>query len=333
MLTVPDISPNSDVLVAALAYGKAGLYIGPLKQGSKNPGSVLLKSWPTQTVRSAGDIAEWFTNTSHGVFLHCGRSGLVVLDVDHPETVPAEWWPLLAAMPLQRSRPEGDPRRGHYIAQVPAGRRIGNAVGPTGRLGWGEVRGENGVIVLAPTIHAEAASGARYEWARTGPVPVLDALIADTLPEGGDRSSTVSDAAVVAWLEKHDAERKPWMGEYPVLHYVALVKGGASRHESAVSSAAWLCREIAAGLYSAAALDTLEAVFRDGFTAAERRNRRGSSREWWGILAWAVAQITPERVAEVRAKHGITDDPPPTDPDGGRDPLADVAEGTWAAWS
>ena len=333
MPTIPAITSEHTPLTAGLAYAKAGLYIGPLRQGSKNPGSIL-GSWPTRTSRSAGDVAAWFEATAHGLFLHCGRSGLVVLDVDAPELVPAQWWPLLDAMPLQRSRPEGDPRRGHYLAACPDGRRIGNATGPTGRLGWGEVRGENGVIVLAPTVHEKAAQGARYEWARTGPVPVLDALIADTLPEGGDRSSAVSDAAVVAWLEKHDAAgTHPDAAASPVRNYITLCEGGASRHETAVRNVAWMCREVAAGLYPATALDTLEAVFRDGFSAAERRDRRGSSREWWGILAWAVAQITPERVAEVRAKHGITDDPPPTNPDGGRDPLADVAEGTWAAWS
>ena len=324
MPTIPAITSEHTPLTAGLAYAKAGLYIGPLRQGSKNPGSIL-GSWPTRTSRSAGDVAAWFEATPHGLFLHCGRSGLVVLDVDAPELVPAEWWPLLDAMPLQRSRPEGDPRRGHYLAACPDGRRIGNATGPTGRLGGGEVRGSNGVIVLAPTIHEKAAQGARYEWARTGPVPVLDALIADTLPEGGDRSSAVSDAAVVAWLEKHDAAgTHPDAAASPVRNYITLCEGGASRHETAVRNVAWMCREVAAGLYPATALDTLEAVFRDGFTPDERRRSgRGSAREWWGILAWGIGQVTAEDIAKVRARNPI----PAADM---VDPLANPA-GKWGA--
>jgi len=28
----------------------------------------------------------------YGIALHCGRSGAVVLDVDRPELIPADWW-------------------------------------------------------------------------------------------------------------------------------------------------------------------------------------------------------------------------------------------------
>lgn len=325
MPTIPAIPHDCTVLAAAFAYTSSGLYIGPLRQGSKNPGSVL-GSWPSRTFNDAESAAAWFAGTNHGVFLHCGRSGLVVLDVDAPEAVPAEWWPLLDAMPFQRSRPGGDPRRGHYLAAVPPGRRIGNATG-TARKGWGEVRGDNGVIVLAPTIHEKAAEGARYEWVRTGPVPTLGDLIAATLPEGGDRSSACSDDAVTAWLGAHVGDGlRPTLADRPVRDYLRLHEAGSSRHETAVRSAAWMCREIAAGLYPAAALDTLEAVFRDGFTPTERSRGRGTAREWRGILAWAIAQITAGDIAKVQVRHGIV-------ADGGRDPLEDSAEGTWASWS
>lgn len=320
MSNIPTIPATATVLTAALAYVKAGLFVGPLLQGSKNPGSVL-GSWPTRTSDSAGDVAAWFDGTDYGLFLHCGRSGLVVLDVDHPELIPAQWWPLLDAMPLQRSRPDADPHRGHYIAATPPGRVIGNAVG-SARKGWGEVRGSNGVIVLAPTVHEAAAEGARYLWARSGPVPVLAPLIADTLPEGGDRQSCVSSEALTAWAGSHAAPgTHPELALAPIRDYLTRVEAGGSRHETAVRTAPWMCREIAAGLYPAGTLDTLEALFRGGFSDAEKRQGRGSIREWLGILTWAVAQVKPDDIAALRAKYPLA-----------ADELSDPLSGTAGKW-
>jgi len=287
---------------AAFAYTSAGLYIGPLRQGSKNPGSVL-GSWPSRTFNDAESVAATFSGTDYGVFLHCGRSGLVVLDVDEPDAVPADWWPALDAMPFQRSRPANG-ARGHYIAATPPGRRIGNATG-TARKGWGEVRGDNGVIVLAPTRHEKAAEGARYDWVRAGAVPVLPALIADTLPEGGDREAAASDADVAAWRAACSSAAHLPIAERPLRSFVSSVEQGYSRHNAAVRCAVWMAEESAAGLYPAAMLDTLEALFRGAYSDVEKRRARGSASEWRGILAWAVAQVKAEKVAAIRAKFNM----------------------------
>ena len=72
----------------ALAYAAAGLYVGPLKHRSKHPGSRLGSAWQYQTSRDLAVIPHWFPDgTNRGVFLHCGRSGLVVLDGDKPENL------------------------------------------------------------------------------------------------------------------------------------------------------------------------------------------------------------------------------------------------------
>jgi hypothetical protein len=310
------VAPDCDVLTAALAYTGAGLDIGPLLQGSKNPGSVL-GSWPTKTFNDAEHAVSWFAGTDYGLFLHCGRCGLAVLDVDRPQAVPEDWWPLLATAPFQRSRTDGDPRRGHYVFAVPPGRRIGNSVHP-----WGEVRGENGVIVLTPTRHE--APGARYEWVRSGPVPPLDEIVAAALPDGGDRRSAVSDAAVTAWRRHYTQGMAPHLVRLPLARYIDSVTAGGSRHESAVRAAAQMARDIAAGLYPSWYLDSLESMFRGGFTAAELSAGRGSDTEWLGITAWAVAQVTAADVAEVQRRVlGIV--PTPVDP------LDVDPEGRWDA--
>jgi hypothetical protein len=319
--TIPYVRPDADGLTAALAYVGAGLDIGPLRQGSKNPGSVL-GSWPTKTFGDAEHAVAWFAGTDYGIFLHCGRCGLAVLDVDHPDAVPAAWWPVLATAPFQRSRPE-HPRRGHYVFAAPPGRRIGNSAHP-----WGEVRGENGVIVLAPTKHADADAGARYEWVRTGSVPLLEEIISSSLPDGGDRRSTISDDAVRAWRERFRTGRALHLVRLPLGRYINSVTTGGSRHEAAVRAAATMTRDIAAGLYPSWYLDSLESAFRTGFTPQELARGRGSDTEWLGIVAWAVAQVTDAEVAEVRLRVLDARMTPRTPSPHDSDP-----SGAWDAWS
>src|SRR5690348_3043949 len=81
-LTVPDVT-GMDTLTAALAYAKAGWYVGPVKRGTKDPGSVLGKDWQHKTSRDPKVIIAGMALAGHGVFLHAGRSGAVIIDVDN----------------------------------------------------------------------------------------------------------------------------------------------------------------------------------------------------------------------------------------------------------
>jgi hypothetical protein len=158
-LHVPEIDPDTDMLTAALAYADAGWYVLPVKRGTKDPGSVVLKGWQRQSSRDPKQITAWFAGTDHDIALHCGRSGAVVFDVDDPDKVPPVLAKYLNLAPYQSTRPD-TPGRGHYVFLQPPGRTIGNR---TGRLGdgWGEVRGLNGVIIAAPSFHAD---GGEYRW-------------------------------------------------------------------------------------------------------------------------------------------------------------------------
>lgn len=157
-LSIPVLADGVDVLTAALAYAACGWYVLPVKRKTKHPGSVVGDHWQDKSSRDPQQIAAWFAGTDYGIALHCGRSGAVVLDVDRPEQIPADWWLYLGTAPFQSTRPD-TPRRGHYVFAMPPGRSIGCPV-----FSWGEVRGRNGVIIAEPTVHS---GGGQYRWVRT----------------------------------------------------------------------------------------------------------------------------------------------------------------------
>ena len=159
-LHIPDID-GMDVMTAALAYAAAGWYILPVKRGTKHPGSIVGDHWQHQSSRDPHVITSWFAATNHGIALHCGRSGAIVFDVDTPDKVPPVLAKYLATAPYQSTRPDV-PGRGHYVFLQPPGRSIGNSGGRLGSA-WGEVRGLNGVIIAAPSWHAD---GGQYRWER-----------------------------------------------------------------------------------------------------------------------------------------------------------------------
>jgi hypothetical protein len=301
-LSIPVVD-GDDVLTAALAYAAAGWYVGPLAPGTKNPGSILGGRWPVWTSREPGQIVAWFAGAGAGtgVFLHVGRSGGVVLDGDHPERVPREWVPALRGAVVQCTRVqtgEGSSLpRGHFVFAMPPGRKIGNAKWPHGKVAAaaGEVRGVNGVIVVAPTVHEKAAEGGLYRWVRTGPVSVLPALIADTLPDT-HADDAATDAQVSTALATWTGRRRRGALQAVLERWDGEVGGrGASRHLTLVELACWAAREARAGLYplALAVEELLTRWLRDtsvalggGRVLDEPRARA----EFAGVLAWAVGQ-------------------------------------------
>jgi AAA domain/Bifunctional DNA primase/polymerase, N-terminal len=276
---------------AALAYAEHGWYVVPVARGTKNPGSVLGKSWQTRSTRDPRTIVALWSGTNHGIALHAGRSGAVVFDVDRPELLPESLMYYIgrAAVlpPAQRTRERAASGQGHYLFVQPPGRDIGNSTGELdGR--WGEVRGRNGVIVVAPSEHPDAAAGGRYEWLRGGEVPLLPEGLAAALPDAGAAAEGVVPAAILEnWLNVHvSGTRLDLIEAGPVADLRERIRAGESRHESAVTAACWAAREAAAGIYPArVALAALWPVFRDAI-----RGERDAGAEWRGIVGWAVAQ-------------------------------------------
>ena len=258
-LTIPEIPEDADNLTAALLYAEAGLYVGPAKRTSKNPGSLLGACWQTRSSRDPGQIAAWFAGTDHDVFLHAGRSGLVIFDRDHTDQTPAVLDKYLDMAPCQSSRPD-EPGRAHYIFAQPEGMSLGNG---TGKLGsrWGNIRGRNGVIMAFPSAHQD---GGEYRWLRTGPVPVVPEEIVELILDGrpprdpAGVAESATDAEVLAFIAEHTVAVRPGVLDGRAKGYSTVLSAGHGRHDATVPFLTGAMEEAAAGLFSAqTAIDRL----------------------------------------------------------------------------
>ncbi|UUO01696.1 bifunctional DNA primase/polymerase [Mycolicibacterium novocastrense] len=295
-LAIPELCDDVDVLTAALAYANAGWYVLPVGAGTKNPGSVVGRGWQAQSSRDPKVLAAWFAASDYGIALHVGRSGAVVFDVDKPAEVPEVMRPHLQGAPYQSTRPDQE-HRGHYMFAVPAGRTFGNG---TGKLGgaWGEVRGTNGVIVVAPTPHSQ---GGKYRWLTTGVVPVLPAELAELLPSATPSADAASDMVVNDFLADHVGADRPELLAAVVNKLRADIAEGKSRHDSTVKALTWAMREAAAGLYPATvAAEQVWAVFKAAVLQDGSRTQAVARSECRGMLSWAVAQALIANLDEVR---------------------------------
>lgn len=300
---VPEVA-ELDTCAAALAYAQSGIYVGPCNAGTKHPGSLLGDGWPAKTSRDPKTIISWFAGTSRdtALFIHCGRSGVVAFDVDHPDEVPDVLRSAVAAAPYQATRPEV-PGRGHYLFRVPPGRLLGNSTGQLGK-GWGEVRGNNGVIVVAPSHHPAG----EYRWIRTGPIPMLPDVLAELLPDGAPGEDAATDEEVAAFCARHDTGPRAELVGKLAQQFTEDLSVGASRHDTMVTVACWAARNARAGAYPARlAFDTLEAQFVAAMSATRDAHDRTlpttiARAEFAGIVAWAIGQSIAEeaeRIAEI----------------------------------
>lgn len=294
MLTIPDGINGGDALTAALAYADAGWYVLPVKTDTKHPGSVVGNGWPSMSSQDAKTIAGWFAGTDYGIALHCGRSGAVVLDVDDFDNIPDE---VIAAIettgcPYQSTRTD-QPGRGHYLFANSTGRRIGNGLGKLATsLKWGEVRGANGVIIVAPSVHPD---GGRYHWERTGPVPAIPDYLAEALPESTTPEDIATDAQVKAFLDANSTGTLT-EGISGLANALRIkLERNASCHMSTLGVVTDAMAEAAAGLYPARdALKELWPLYRATVTTGTSTGRVLTAREakesFAGILAWAIGQ-------------------------------------------
>lgn len=293
-LRIPAVTPETDMIRAALMYAEAGWYVLPVDPDTKRPASFLRERWQHKSSRDSSEIVDWFAGTRYLLGLHVGRSGGVVMDVDHLDKFPERVRHLLAEAPYQSTRID-QPGRGHYVFEVPEGRLLGNSRGTLGKE-WGEVRGLNGIIVVAPSTHVESTG--RYEWLRLGQVPVLPQAISEELPEGQAADDAVTDSQVKAFLEQHTAALKP--------HLLTVVTGSfakearvGSRHEALVTHLVWAMREARAGMYGAK--PAMDALWSDWNALMANESKRWPRSEFRGAMAWAVAQalgVDPEERRE-----------------------------------
>ena len=301
MISIPEIPNGASVLDAALAYAEAEIYVGWLHPRVKSPQRSLGSGWPFKTSRAPEVIREWFAeHPERGVFIHAGRSGLVIVDVDKSHIVPVP--PVLAryldSAPRQASRVD-DPDRAHYVFAQPPGRVLGNGLGALPG-GWGDIRGDNGLIVASPSVH-ELDNGL-YRWTRTGEVPVLPADVAALLGEAGGYTEAATDADVEAFIAEHDTVTKPGALTVRVRSLESQLATGAGRHNSLGPWLAGCMEEARAGLYAAqSVIDELWPIFCDSVTSDGSRNTYAAESEFYQLVRWAVARARlsdPEKIQE-----------------------------------
>lgn len=186
-LTVPKFGPGTTTEQAMLAYAKAGFYVlpvDPTRDDGKNPGSLLGSNWPLQSTRDPELIKVWAKAwPKANIALHAGPSGVTVFDVDNPDALDGILATALFAgegTAYQATR-NNLPGRGHYVYANPAGTKFSNKHGSLGNE-WGDVRANNGVIIVQPSTH-HLAEG-EYVWRShiVQPMPsvIVDALVAET---------------------------------------------------------------------------------------------------------------------------------------------------------
>ncbi|MFD1836399.1 bifunctional DNA primase/polymerase [Brachybacterium rhamnosum] len=316
-LTIPDIT-GLDTMAAAFAYAKHGWHIGPVRPGTKHPGSILGRQWQSQTTRDPQVIADyWMTHTDAGIFLHVGRSGAIVIDVDTPANLPDVLTDALTEhpAPFQRTR-RNDAARRHYIYRQPHGRTLGNGLGQLPH-GWGDLRGSNGVIIVAPTPHPDPDPDGHYTWGRTGTIPELPTTISDLLTDTTRPVDVASDATIRDFITLHNQGTDHGKARAMIATYKKAITAGDSRHQRAISILTGMLKEAAAGYYPAGHAEAeLRTVFLDA-VATPGHGQQGTARtghqaleEWRGILAWAIAQAShanPTTTIERAEDHGPRD--------------------------
>ena len=296
-LFVPDLSSRMSIREAALAYANAGWYLLPIDPNTKHAGSVVGVGWPDKSSRDPKQIESWFRpGTNYGIAVHLGKSGAIAFDVDDPSQLPHRLreWIMLESVPFQSTR-TGDPLRGHYIFATPEGTNYGNSKGLL-KGAWGEVRGKNGIIVVAPTSHSKHAEGGQYVWKRTGVVPLLPYALQRLLPEARYQSAQSIDIAEADTffanyseskceqiLENRLAEGKSW-----------FLRG--SRHDACRDLLLVCMKDARAGLYSA---NTAVESIANLFVSIKPQDQWSSPREFIDMTLWAIAQVLPLPEGEI----------------------------------
>jgi hypothetical protein len=142
----------------ALHYAERGLYVFPVAPRGKNP--LTEHGFKDATTDPAQIRAWWERWPEANIGLDCGRSGVVVIDIDGAEGM-ASWQALVGRLGLAAQTKVAKTGGGgrHLYFQAPSHLRIGNSAG---KLGKGiDVRGDGGYVVMPPSQHP---SGTRYEW-------------------------------------------------------------------------------------------------------------------------------------------------------------------------
>jgi hypothetical protein len=303
-MIIPKLADGCDNLTAAALYANAGVYVLPVKPGTKNPGSRVGMRWQDKSSRDAEQIVAWFAGSSDGIAIDIGRSGLIVIDVDSPDRLPEWLWHNLiqSGAPYQQTRPNSS-GRGHYVYLMPKGRRIGNGKGGLAGMGL-DIRGAGGAIVVQPTVHPD---GGEYKWLTSGEVPDLPQEIADKLTDTEQAESAATDSEVTEFIQSMQGNENPRLLSTWSNKFLSETARLDSRHDAMISVLTAALEESKAGYFPARdAVDVLRELFVSSIIESKDGKRSLSESaahaEFGGILSWAVGQAKMKSAKKIRAK-------------------------------
>ncbi len=145
------------ILQSALKYGEIGLRVIPLKERSKKP---CFTGWQRTATTDPKTIFRWFKHKPQSNIGIATGHGIVAIDIDPDHGGGESFNELVRGRALPYTAVAYTGSEGfHYLFLVPPDLRIGC---PTNILPGIDVRGHNGQIVVAPSIHPD--TGRRYEW-------------------------------------------------------------------------------------------------------------------------------------------------------------------------
>jgi hypothetical protein len=286
-LSIPSNINQLNNLDAALAYAQSGWYVIPVKSGTKNPGSILGKDWPTKSTRDPNSIKEYFKNPDISIAVNAGKSGAIVFDVDNPLQCPTVLTKYINSLdvPFQSTRRESAQGRGHYFFKVPPGLRYGNGLGklPTG---WGDIRSHNAVVLVTPSAHP--SPDGHYQFIRTGELPYLPTEIGIRLSQRmKDSAPSVDSETAREFVAKHSSEDYPELLQIREINFLKNPPIPGSRHYRFTPFILELLTDSAVGFYKASdALDVSQRLFNSLVPPEEQQPR-----EFIGMLLWAIGQI------------------------------------------
>lgn len=154
----------------ALEYAGRGWHIFPVEARGKTP----LVRWREQSTADPDVIRQmWDVYPDANIGIDCGKSGLVVLDIDDTDAVPilAEKFGFDPAADDTAVARTG--RGGYHIYYRAGSERVKNSASKI--ADHVDVRGDGGYVVAPPSSHE---SGNSYEWVRqVDPKPIPEAVV------------------------------------------------------------------------------------------------------------------------------------------------------------
>ncbi|WKN48844.1 bifunctional DNA primase/polymerase [Nocardioides sp. Arc9.136] len=170
-----------------------GCHVFPLTPGGKTP--AISASWTNAASRDSAKITKWFAASDRNIGVHCGRSGLLVVDEDEPGAF--ERFATQAGHEVPKTLVVRTGKGKHFYFRVPDGLQFGNGRGP---LSGCDVRAGNGYVVGPGSVHE---SGAKYEPddldAPVAPMP--DWLVDALTPEPARVAERVAAPAAPGYAE------------------------------------------------------------------------------------------------------------------------------------